>query len=52
MEYHSRLGCLTPSLFETNPRIQSLDKGFYSFFPFPRIKIESSKIDDSNQLMV
>ncbi|RHN71794.1 hypothetical protein MtrunA17_Chr2g0280661 [Medicago truncatula] len=46
------LRVLAPSLRITNPRIQSLDKGFYSFFPFPRIKIESSKIDDSNQLMV
>jgi hypothetical protein len=51
-EYRSRVGRLKPSLCGTNPRIHKSHKGFYALFPFPRIKVESSKIDDSNQLMV
>jgi len=43
MEYRSRVGCLTPSLREINPRIYTLIRVFYLLFPFPRIKVKSSK---------
>jgi len=51
MEYRSRVGCLTPSLREINPRIHNLIRVFL-LFPFLRIKVESLKIDDSNRLVV